>query len=126
MFTKIVQTERNTKEKYVFLWISEVKPIFDEVNDTNKRAKCKRKVHFSFHFRAKVSSTKSKIRISERKCNFPSESIFDEVKDRYTSNSNEMVSLNSSIACGNLGQFSREKIATKFICPSILPSAVCI
>ena len=85
------------KESSLFFSFSS-ESIFDEVKDTNKR----------------------------EKMHFPSESIFDEVKDRYTSNSNEMVSLNSSIACGNLGQFSREKIATKFICPSILPSAVCI
>ena len=47
MFTKIVQTERNTKEKYVFLWISEVKPIFDEVRDTNKREKMQIYLQFS-------------------------------------------------------------------------------
>ena len=40
------------------------------------------------------------------------------------SNSKEIVSLNSSMACGREGHVKREMIATKFICPSILPSAV--
>ena len=40
------------------------------------------------------------------------------------SNSKEIVSLNSSMACGREEHVKREIIATKFICPSILPSAV--
>ena len=52
-------SEIPNKNLYLFVFPSE--STFDEVKDTIKRAKCKRKVYFSFHFRVGVSSTKSKV-----------------------------------------------------------------
>jgi hypothetical protein len=39
MRAKIVQIERNTKGKRVFLWIFEMQPSFDEVKDSANHAK---------------------------------------------------------------------------------------
>jgi hypothetical protein len=49
---KVVQIERNTKEKLAFLWISEMKPTFEaKPQSSANRAKYQRKARFSLDFR---------------------------------------------------------------------------
>ena len=52
---KVVQIERNTKEKLVFLCITEMQPIFGEAKGSANRAKYQRKIPKTYNTKPAIT-----------------------------------------------------------------------